>query len=112
MKGGKSNLNGNEEEGGKKKNKAQKMKDAKAKLERDRQFVAKVEEEKITRLNLVDVFVPGGDTEAELVLNGPRTMMAPFVREKRIALWRNVEAGYQGLLVKGREAWEAMESNK
>jgi len=86
-----------------KKTKAAMLKEARAKNERDRVFVQKVEEESVGRLNLVGVRVPGGNSEAETVLNGPREMMQGFVRESRIALWRNVVAGYEGLLARGRE---------
>ena len=103
MKGGNASL----VEGGAgervKKTKAAMLKEARAKNERDRVFVQKVEEESVGRLNLVGVRVPGGNSEAETVLNGPREMMQGFVRESRIALWRNVVAGYEGLLARGRE---------
>jgi hypothetical protein len=103
MKGGKTNLNGVGEEV-QKKTKSQALKDAKAKNERDRLYVAKIQEESAPRLNFVGSMVPGGDAVAEVVLNGPRDMMVPFFRESRIALWRNVIAGYKGLLRKGKEA--------
>jgi hypothetical protein len=71
MKGGDTSLMKKEEE---KKTKAQMLKEAKGKLERDKKFVEKVEEESVSRLNLVGRVVPGGNSEAELILNGPRKM--------------------------------------
>jgi len=84
MKGGKTNLNGVGEEV-QKKTKSQELKGAKAKNERDGLYVAKIQEESAPRLNFVG-------------------SMVPFFRESRIALWRNVIAGYKGLLRKGKEA--------
>ena len=89
MKGGKS-LNGLP---AKAKSKAQLLKEAKARLERDKAFVAKVQSDSVARLDQTDVMVPDATNADEQVAAGPRERFKDKVRSGNIALWRNIKRG-------------------
>ena len=101
MKGGKD-LEKQEEE--KKKTKAQQLKDAKVKLERDKAYVNKVKESTIKRLDDTGLMVPGAAHGAEeAVLSGPLKKYKEFMIQRRVALWRNAKKGYEGVLLRAHK---------
>ena len=100
MKGGREHAYKEEE---KVKNKAEQLKDARAKEERDRNFVAKVQEGAVKRLDQTDLLVPECGGNDELVLSGPLPKYKNFVMDHNVALWRNVKRGYSGLIMKAQE---------
>ncbi len=100
MKGGKGTEVVQEE---KKKSKQELLKVAKAKNERDRLYIAKVQKEQAERCNLVDLTVPGARSQEESVLTGPKEIYRDFLQENKVAMWRNVKMGWEGVQMKGRE---------
>ncbi|GMH71126.1 hypothetical protein TrST_g11329 [Triparma strigata] len=100
MKGGREHAYKEEE---KVKNKAEQLKDARAKEERDRNFVAKVQKGAVKRLDQTDLLVPECGGNDELVLSGPLPKYRNFVMDHNVALWRNVKRGYSGLIMKAQE---------
>ena len=88
----------------KKKTKAQQLKDAKVKLERDKAYVNKVKESTIKRLDDTGLMVPGAAHGAEeAVLSGPLKKYKEFMIQRRVALWRNAKKGYEGVLLRAHK---------
>ena len=100
MKGGKE-YEWKEEE--KNKSKSQLLKEARAKEDKERAFVEKVQQEQIVRLNQTGFYVPESGGNDETILTGPLDKLKGFTMDNRIALWRNVLKGYAGLMVKMKE---------
>jgi len=89
----------------KKLDKREKLKLARAKLIRDRDFIEKCEMEAEERLDLVKIAVPGAKGSSELVLGGPNAnRYKAAMQQGRIGLWRNVKKGAD--LVWRKERWE------
>ena len=89
----------------KKLDKREKLKLARAKLIRDRDFIEKCEMEAEERLDLVKIAVPGAKGCSELVLGGPNAnRYKAAMQQGRIGLWRNVKKGAD--LVWRKERWE------
>jgi len=105
MKGGKSELR-KEGEGVDaepvKKSRDERLKDAKAKEEKDKAYILKVERAAEERLNEVGLCVPCTVSgNGDLVLSGPQKKYRERMRIGRIGLWRNAIKGYEGIIEKG-----------
>jgi len=101
MKGGKSELNQPAEDEVPK-SRDLRLKEARAREEKDKVYIAKVESLRETRLTDVGLSVPGSTKGTEeQVLQGPQMKYKEAMRYGHIGLWRNAQKGYQGILEKG-----------
>ena len=105
MKGGKSEEGVGGEEGGGAQcsmSRDERLKSARAREDKDKAYIGKVEAARLSRLNEVGTVVPGSTKgNEEMVLAGPQVKYRDAIREGNVALWRNAKRGYEGILMKG-----------